>query len=88
MFPLTLCLDVLVAPKRLVKRFAGLTQEEITDLFINSQRVCATVERAYNATSCTIAIQVYAHTLFGTVYSVLVLTIKVSVRMVMMLVKQ
>ncbi|XP_062505017.1 bis(5'-adenosyl)-triphosphatase-like, partial [Corticium candelabrum] len=48
---------VLVAPKRLVKRFAGLTQEEITDLFINSQRVCATVERAYNATSCTIAIQ-------------------------------
>jgi bis(5'-adenosyl)-triphosphatase len=49
--------DVLVAPKRVVKRFAGLTHDEVTDLFVSAQKVLSAIEREYNATSCTLAIQ-------------------------------
>ena len=50
--------DVLVAPKRVVKRFVGLTHDEVTDLFVSAQKVLSAIEREYSATSCTLAIQV------------------------------
>lgn len=49
---------MLVAPKRLVERFVGLTQEEVTDLFVSAQKVCMAIEQEYKASSCTLAIQV------------------------------
>ena len=50
--------DVLVCPLRPVERFRDLLPEEVTDLFSTTQRVAALVERHYNASSLTIAIQV------------------------------
>ncbi|KAM9799696.1 bis(5'-adenosyl)-triphosphatase isoform 3-T3 [Syngnathus typhle] len=49
--------DVLVCPLRRVERFRDLRPDELTDLFSSTQRVAEVVEKYYNATSLTIAIQ-------------------------------
>lgn len=48
---------VLVSPFRVVKRFADLTAEEVSDLFISSQKISSVVQKEFNATSLTISIQ-------------------------------
>ncbi|XP_049589921.1 bis(5'-adenosyl)-triphosphatase isoform X2 [Syngnathus scovelli] len=48
---------VLVCPLRQVERFRDLRPDEVTDLFSSTQRVAEVVEKHYNATSLTIAIQ-------------------------------
>ncbi|XP_057702229.1 bis(5'-adenosyl)-triphosphatase isoform X1 [Corythoichthys intestinalis] len=48
---------VLVCPLRQVERFRDLQPDEVTDLFIATQRVATLVEKHFNATSLTIAIQ-------------------------------
>ncbi|KAI8843209.1 ATPase-like protein [Chytriomyces cf. hyalinus JEL632] len=48
---------VLVIPRRVVPRFADLTQSEATDLILSAQRIGAVVEREYAGQSLTITIQ-------------------------------
>ncbi|XP_077429583.1 bis(5'-adenosyl)-triphosphatase isoform X2 [Vanacampus margaritifer] len=49
--------DVLVCPLRQVERFRDLRPDEVKDLFSTTQRVANLVEKHFNATSLTIAIQ-------------------------------
>ncbi|TDH13439.1 hypothetical protein EPR50_G00033770, partial [Perca flavescens] len=51
------CSDVLVCPLRPVERFRDLRPDEVADLFSTAQRVANLVEKHFNATSLTIAIQ-------------------------------
>lgn len=55
---LTVFPDVLVCPLRQVERFRDLKPEEVSDLFNTTQRIANLVEKHFNATSLTIAIQV------------------------------
>ena len=48
---------VLVSPVRIVKRFCELTEEEVADLFTSTQKIARVIEKAYDATSLSIAIQ-------------------------------
>lgn len=48
---------VLISPKRVVFRFADLTPEEVSDLWILSQRVGTALESHYKATALTLTIQ-------------------------------
>lgn len=48
---------VLVCPKRLVKRFADLTVEETTDLWLSAQKIGSKLESHLKASSLTLAIQ-------------------------------
>lgn len=48
---------VLVSPVRVVKRFCDLTEEEVADLFLSTQKVARVLEKAYSANSLSIAIQ-------------------------------
>uniref|UniRef100_A0A3Q4IBU6 Si:ch211-63i20.3 n=1 Tax=Neolamprologus brichardi TaxID=32507 RepID=A0A3Q4IBU6_NEOBR len=48
---------VLVCPLRPVERFRDLRPDELADLFSAAQRVANLVEKHFNATSITIAIQ-------------------------------
>ncbi|XP_004571476.1 bis(5'-adenosyl)-triphosphatase [Maylandia zebra] len=48
---------VLVCPLRPVERFRDLRPDELADLFSTAQRVANLVEKHFNATSITIAIQ-------------------------------
>ncbi|KAG2494198.1 hypothetical protein HYH03_007556 [Edaphochlamys debaryana] len=48
---------VLVSPRRVVKRFAELTPQEVTDLWHLAQRVGSAVEAHFGAGSLTLAIQ-------------------------------
>ncbi|XP_069559343.1 bis(5'-adenosyl)-triphosphatase-like isoform X2 [Brachyistius frenatus] len=48
---------VLVCPLRPVERFRDLQPDELADLFSTTQRVADLVEKHFNATSLTIAIQ-------------------------------
>ncbi|KAM3878496.1 bis(5'-adenosyl)-triphosphatase [Diretmus argenteus] len=48
---------VLVCPLRPVGRFRDLRPDEVADLFSTTQRVATVVEKHFNATSLTIAIQ-------------------------------
>ena len=48
---------VLVSPKRVVRRFAELTKEEVSDLWLLAQRVGAVIEPHFGAGSLTLAIQ-------------------------------
>ncbi|XP_077385672.1 bis(5'-adenosyl)-triphosphatase isoform X2 [Festucalex cinctus] len=48
---------VLVCPVRQVERFRDLRPDEVKDLFSTTQRVANLVEKHFNATSLTIAIQ-------------------------------
>ncbi|XP_047123280.1 bis(5'-adenosyl)-triphosphatase [Hydra vulgaris] len=48
---------ILVAPQRCVERFADLNSDEISDLFLTTQTVSKIVQKHFNATSMTIAIQ-------------------------------
>ncbi|XP_078103677.1 bis(5'-adenosyl)-triphosphatase isoform X2 [Sander vitreus] len=48
---------VLVCPLRPVERFRDLRPDEVADLFSTAQRVANLVEKHFNATSLTIAIQ-------------------------------
>uniref|UniRef100_A0A3B4GJG5 Bis(5'-adenosyl)-triphosphatase n=1 Tax=Pundamilia nyererei TaxID=303518 RepID=A0A3B4GJG5_9CICH len=58
------CSDVLVCPLRPVERFRDLRPDELADLFSTAQRVANLVEKHFNATSITIAIQhVHVHVL-------------------------
>lgn len=54
----TICSDMLVCPLRPVERFRDLQPNEVADLFCSTQRVANLVEKHFNATSLTIAIQV------------------------------
>ena len=49
---------VLVVPKRVVQRFQDLTPEEVSDLFLSTQKVGSVIEKRYQGESLTIAIQV------------------------------
>ena len=49
----------MVAPLRSVERFAGLTADEVRDLFMTVQRVSVVIEKMYMSTSLTISIQVF-----------------------------
>lgn len=49
---------MLVCPLRPVERFRDLQPDELADLFSTTQRVANLVEKHFNATSLTIAIQV------------------------------
>ncbi|XP_020909764.1 bis(5'-adenosyl)-triphosphatase [Exaiptasia diaphana] len=48
---------VLVSPLRVVKRFAELTADEVSDLFCSTQKIARVVEREFQGTSLTISIQ-------------------------------
>ncbi|XP_068568831.1 LOW QUALITY PROTEIN: bis(5'-adenosyl)-triphosphatase-like [Cebidichthys violaceus] len=48
---------VLVCPLRPVEYFRDLQLDEVVDLFSTAQRVASLVEKHFNATSLTIAIQ-------------------------------
>ena len=48
---------MLVSPKRIVKRFADMTSEEVKDLFITAHQIVPAIEQHYNGTSTNIAIQ-------------------------------
>ncbi|XP_067288094.1 bis(5'-adenosyl)-triphosphatase isoform X2 [Pseudorasbora parva] len=48
---------VLVCPLRVVERFRDLRPEEVADLFMTSQRVANGIEKHFQASSLTIAIQ-------------------------------
>lgn len=50
--------DVLVCPLRQVERFRDLQPEEVSDLFRTTQTIASLVEKHFDATSLTIAIQV------------------------------
>ena len=50
-------LDVLVSPKRVVKRFADMTGEEVKDLFIATHQIVPAIERHYRGMATNIAIQ-------------------------------
>ncbi|KAK6319070.1 hypothetical protein J4Q44_G00102810 [Coregonus suidteri] len=49
--------DVLVCPLRPVERFRDLRPDEVADLFTTTQRVADLVEKHFQASSLTIAIQ-------------------------------
>ena len=48
---------VLVAPLRIVNRFCDLSEDEIADIFLSTQKISTVVEREFKASSLTIAIQ-------------------------------
>lgn len=48
---------VLVSPKRVVARFAELSPDEVSDLWLLAQRVGTALEPHYGASSLTLAIQ-------------------------------
>lgn len=48
---------VLVSPKRVIKRFAELTPEETSDLWLLAKRVGAAIEPHFKADSLTFAMQ-------------------------------
>jgi diadenosine tetraphosphate (Ap4A) HIT family hydrolase len=49
--------DVLVAPKRIVKRVSDLTPVEVSDLFLLAQKVEELMERVHGSNSSTLTIQ-------------------------------
>lgn len=48
---------MLVAPLRVAERFDDLTQAEISDMWSTVQKISKAIEKHYNCTSRTIAIQ-------------------------------
>ena len=48
---------VLISPKRVVFRFGDLSPEEVSDLWLLSQRVGSVIESHYSATALTLTIQ-------------------------------
>lgn len=48
---------VLISPLRLVERFAGLTKEEVSDLFHTAQTISKNLEEYFKASSLSIALQ-------------------------------
>ncbi|XP_056591277.1 bis(5'-adenosyl)-triphosphatase isoform X3 [Triplophysa dalaica] len=55
---------VLVCPLRVVERFRDLHPDEVSDLFMTTQRVADVIEKHFQATSLTIALQhVHVHVL-------------------------
>ena len=56
-FPLTIMSDVLVSPVRPVKRFADLTHNEVSDLFICVHRIGPVLQEVYSSTALTIVVQ-------------------------------
>ncbi len=49
---------MLVITKRIVHRFQDLTQEEVQDLFLSTQKIGNVIEKHYQGESLTITIQV------------------------------
>ncbi|KAI7795387.1 hypothetical protein IRJ41_018517, partial [Triplophysa rosa] len=49
--------NILVCPLRVVERFRDLHPEEVSDLFMTTQRVGDVIEKHFQATSLTIALQ-------------------------------
>jgi bis(5'-adenosyl)-triphosphatase len=45
-------------PKKVVQRFADLSSDQVADLWLTAQKVGAKLEKHFNATSLTLAIQV------------------------------
>eukprot|EP01117_Protostelium_nocturnum_P003427 TRINITY_DN1444_c0_g4_i1.p1 TRINITY_DN1444_c0_g4~~TRINITY_DN1444_c0_g4_i1.p1 ORF type:complete len:166 (-),score=45.00 TRINITY_DN1444_c0_g4_i1:19-516(-) len=48
---------LMLIPKRKVERYVDMTPEEVTELFLSSQKVCKVVNQVWNATSLTMAVQ-------------------------------
>lgn len=53
----TLHSDILVSPLRPVKRFAELTSDEVSDLFLCVHRIAPVLQQAHSSSSLTIAVQ-------------------------------
>ena len=47
----------MVSPKRIVKRFADMTGEEVKDLFIAVHQIVPAIEQHFNGTATNIGIQ-------------------------------
>ncbi|KAI9229121.1 MAG: fragile histidine triad protein [Piptocephalis tieghemiana] len=47
----------LILPRRLALRFADLTPEEVSDLFLSAQRVGSVLERVYQGEALTMVVQ-------------------------------
>jgi hypothetical protein len=67
-------IHVLVCPKREVKRFADLSSDETSDLWVTAKEVGARLEKYHKASSLTFAIQVWSALQF---YCCLVLILSV-----------
>jgi len=50
--------DILISTRRVVARFADLTPEEVSDLFLCAHRIAPIIQKEFQATSLTIAVQV------------------------------
>ena len=48
---------VLVSPIRVVERFCDLNEEEVSDLFLSTQKISRVVEKEFGGSSLSIAIQ-------------------------------
>lgn len=48
---------VLVSPVRVVQRFCDLHEEEVSDLFVSTQKICRVIEKEFGSSSLSIAIQ-------------------------------
>ncbi|KAI9104730.1 HIT-like domain-containing protein [Phlyctochytrium arcticum] len=48
---------VLIMPRRVVARFADLTSEEVSDLYLNAQAIGKVIEKEYEGTSLTFTTQ-------------------------------
>ncbi|KAJ1512778.1 hypothetical protein HMI55_006107 [Coelomomyces lativittatus] len=48
---------VLVLPRRVIGRFSELSSEEVSDLWLSAQSIGQVIQKVFNATSLTFAIQ-------------------------------
>ena len=48
---------VLLSPVRVVERFCDLSEDEVADLFLSTQKIARVVEKHFKASSLTIAVQ-------------------------------
>ncbi|KAI9365475.1 Bis-tetraphosphatase [Zopfochytrium polystomum] len=48
---------VLIVPRRVVPRFAALSHEEVSDLFLSAHRVAPVVEKVFGGSSLSLTIQ-------------------------------
>ena len=70
-------IHVLVCPRREVKRFADLSSDEISDLWVTTKEVGARLEQYHKASSLTFAIQVWSALQFYCC-SVLILSVLIT----------
>lgn len=52
-----LILDVMVISRRIVPRFADMTTDEASDMILSAQKIGKVIEKEFNGTSLTLAMQ-------------------------------